>query len=65
MPGKKPDWDYVAFQGDAERYVRRDGVDATKSRLRLPQASTIPPDLPELSSTMIDCMMRGEIEFQK
>ena len=34
VPGKKPDWDYVAFQGDAERYVRRDGVDATKSRLR-------------------------------
>lgn len=65
VPGKKPDWDYVAFQGDAERYVRRDGVDATKSRLRLPQASTIPPDLPELSSTMIDCMMRGEIDFQK
>ena len=65
VPGKKPDWDYVAFQGDAERYVRRDGVDATKSRLRLPQASTIPPDLPELSSTRIDCMMRGEIDFQK
>jgi len=65
VPGKKPDWDYVAFQGDAERYVRRDGVDATKSRLRLPQASTIPPDLPELSSAMIDCMMRGEIDFQK
>jgi choline-sulfatase len=65
VPGKKPDWDYVAFQGDAERYVRRDGVDATKSRLRLPHAATIPPDLPELSSTMIDCMMRGEIDFQK
>ena len=65
VPGKKPDWDYVAFQGDAERYVRRDGVDATKSRLRLPRASTIPPDLPEVSSTMIDRMMRGEIDFQK
>ena len=65
VPGKKPDWDYVAFQGDAERYVRRDGVDATKSRLRLPHAATIPPDLPELSSTMIDCMMRGEIDFEK
>ena len=65
VPGKKPDWDYVAFQGDAERYVRRDGVDVTKSRLRLPHAATIPPDLPELSSTMIDRMMRGEIDFQK
>ena len=65
VPGKKPDWDYVAFQGDAERYVRRDGVDTTKSRLRLPRAVTIPPDLPEVSSTMIDRMMRGEIDFQK
>jgi choline-sulfatase len=29
-PGTTPPWDYVAYQGDAERYVRRDGVDATK-----------------------------------
>ena len=34
VPGKKPDWDYVAFQGDAERYVRRDGVDATAHIVR-------------------------------
>ena len=33
LPGKKPNWDYVAFQGDSDRYVRRDGVDATKSKL--------------------------------
>ena len=63
LPGTKPSWDYVAFQGDDERYVRRDGVDATKSRLRLPRAATIPPDLPALSSAMIDRMMRGEIDF--
>ena len=65
LPGKQPNWDYVAFQGDEERYVRRDGVDATKSRLRLPKAIPIPPDLPELSASVIDRMMRGELNFQK
>ena len=55
--------DYIAFQGDSDRYVRRDGVDATKSRLRLPRAETVAPDLPALSSALIDRMMRGEIDF--
>jgi choline-sulfatase len=63
LPGTKPNWDYVAFQGDGERYVRRDGVDATKSRLRLPRVATILPDLPPLSPERIDQMMRGEIDF--
>ena len=63
LPGKKPNWDYIAFQGDSDRYVRRDGVDATKSRLRLPRAETVAPDLPALSSALIDRMMRGEIDF--
>ena len=62
LPGEKPNWDYIAFQGDSDRYVRRDGVDATKSRLRLPRAETVTPDLPALSSALIDRMMRGEID---
>jgi len=36
-----------------------------KSRLRLPKAIPIPPDLPELSASVIDRMMRGELNFQK
>jgi len=62
-PGQTPSWDYVAFQGDAERYVRRDGVDATKSRLRLPRIAPVMPDMPELSAETIDRMMRGEMDF--
>lgn len=63
IAGKKPSWDYVAYQGDAERYVRRDGVNATKSRLRLPRAATVPPDLPDLSAKTIDQMMAGDSDF--
>jgi choline-sulfatase len=62
-PGTTPPWDYVAYQGDADRYVRRDGVDATKSRLRLPRAETVMPDMPDLPAETIDRMMRGEIDF--
>lgn len=62
-PGVAPSWDYVAYQGDGERYVRRDGVDATKSRLRLPRSETIMPDMPDLSSETVEKMMRGEIDF--
>ena len=43
VPGEMPSWDYVAYQGDEKRYVRRDGVDGTKSRLRLPRVETVPP----------------------
>jgi choline-sulfatase len=63
VPGTNPPWDYVAYQGDADRYVRRDGVDPTKSRLRLPRSQPVPPDLPELSAETIDRMMRGEMDF--
>ena len=63
IPGKKPSWDYVAYQGDADRYVRRDGVDATKSRLRLPRAESVMPDMPDLPAKTIDKMMRGELNF--
>ena len=63
VPGTTPAWDYVAYQGDADRYVRRGGVDATKSRLRLPRMSPVPPDMPELSAETIEGMMRGEIDF--
>jgi len=62
-PGTTPPWDYVAYQGDAERYVRRDGVDATKSRLRLPRIAPVMPDMPDLSAETIDRMMRGEMDF--
>ena len=63
VPGTTPPWDYVAYQGDAERYVRRDGVDATKSRLRLPRIEPEPPDMSELSAETIDRMRRGEMDF--
>ena len=63
VPGTQPPWDYVAYQGDAKRYVRRDGVDATKSRLRLPRIELAPPDMPELSAETIDKMMCGKMNF--
>jgi hypothetical protein len=53
----------VAYQGDADRYVRRDGVDATKSRLRLPRIAPVAPDMPELSVETIERMMQGEVDF--
>jgi hypothetical protein len=65
LPGAQPAWDYVAYQGDDERYVRKDGVDATKSRLRLPRAASMAPDMPELSHEMIESMMSGKIDFHK
>ena len=65
VPGEMPSWDYVAYQGDDKRYVRRDGVDGTKSRLRLPRVETIPPDLPELSFNEIESMMSGDIDFDE
>ena len=63
VPRTTPQWDYVAYQGDAERYVRRDGVDATKSRLRLPRMKPVAPDMPHLSAETIEMMMRGEMDF--
>ena len=65
VPGELPSWDYIAFQGDEKRYVRKDGVDGTKSRLRLPRVETVPPDLPELSFHTIKSMMEGEIDFDE
>ena len=63
IPGTTPSWDYVAYQGDADRYVRHDGVDATKSKLRLPRAESVMPDMPDLPAKTIDKMMRGELNF--
>ncbi|MEL0132499.1 MAG: choline-sulfatase [Rhodobiaceae bacterium] len=63
VPGTNPPWDYVAYQGDADRYVRRDGVDGTKSRLRLPRIAPVAPDMPELTAETINRMMRGEMDF--
>jgi len=63
-PGAKPEWDYIAYQGDDARFVRKDGVDATKTRLRLPRAVAIPPDMPDLTPETIERMMAGEISFE-
>ncbi len=63
-PGPKPDWDFVAYQGDDARFVRKDGVDATKTRLRLPRAAAIPPDMPDLPAETIARMMAGEENFE-
>ena len=57
VPETKPQWGYLTYQDDAERYVRRSDVDATKSRLRLPRIEQATPDMPELSAESIDKMM--------
>ena len=65
VPGEMPSWDYIAYQGDDKRYVRRDGVDGTKSRLRLPRVETVSPDMPELSFSEIESMMSGDVDFDE
>jgi choline-sulfatase len=64
IPGAKPEWNFIAYQGDDTRFVRKDGVDATKTRLRLPRAEAIPPDMPDLTPETIERMMDGEIGFE-
>ncbi len=49
VPGPSPRWDFIARTGDDNRYVRAEGVDATKSRLRLPQVPEVPADWPALN----------------
>ena len=64
VPGEKPNWDYIASIGDDKRYVRKDGVDATKGMLRIPFVESIPPDMPALSKDEIDAMMKGKKTFK-
>lgn len=62
-PGEHPSWDYVARLGDEARFVRADGVDRTKSRMRLPFKEPVPPDWPELDAGTIEKIIAGEAEF--
>ena len=63
VPGDLPNWDFIAQLGDEKRYVGKDGVDATKGRLRIPPVETVPPDMPPLSKEDIQKMMTGEKTF--
>ena len=60
VPGQPPSWDFLARDGDDKRYVRADGVDATKSRLRLPQVPEAPPDWPALSKETVADLIAGK-----
>ena len=62
LPGDPPEWDFIAQIGDDKRYVRKNGVDATKSKLRIPEVNTIPPDLPALDKETIEKIIAGEID---
>ena len=59
VPGEPPQWDYIARTGDAERYVRKDGVDPTKSRLRLPRVAEVPPDWSALDTDTVSDLIAG------
>lgn len=60
IPGDSPSWDHVSRIGDDARFVRKDGVDATKSRLRLPTVPAVPPDWPELDFETVEALMQGK-----
>jgi choline-sulfatase len=60
LPGDPPEWDFIAQIGDEKRYVRKGGVDATKSKLRIPPVQTVPPDLPELDKKTIEQILTGK-----
>ncbi|MGB7336407.1 MAG: choline-sulfatase [Salaquimonas sp.] len=59
-PGTAPKWDYVARIGDDTRFVRATGgVDATKSRLRLPQVPEVPAKWPSLEKDVVADLIAG------
>ena len=62
LPGDPPEWDFIAQIGDDKRYVRKGGVDATKSKLRIPPVQTVPPDLPPLDKDTIEQILAGNIK---
>jgi len=59
IPGDASQWDYIARIGDDENFVRKEGVDATKGKLRLPSIPAVAPDWPELDFNTIDELMKG------
>jgi len=58
-PGDSPDWDFVARIGDDARFVRAQGVDATKGRLRLPQVPEVAANWPELNANTVADLIAG------
>lgn len=58
-PGAAPQWDYIARTGDEERFVRAQGVDATKGRLRLPKVPEVSPNWPELDLDTVADLIAG------
>jgi choline-sulfatase len=60
IPGETPKWDHIARIGDDTRFVRKDGVDATKGRLRLPSVPAVPPDWPQLGFETVEALMQGK-----
>lgn len=58
-PGTAPQWDFVARTGDEARFVRAQGVDATKGRLRLPQVPEVPADWPSLDQQTVADLIAG------
>lgn len=63
-PGAPPTWDYVARTGDAARFVRTNGVDVTKGRLRLPQVPEVPPTWPELDLATVQDLIAGRLTLE-
>jgi choline-sulfatase len=59
-PGPADKWDHIARIGDDIRYVRADGVDATKGRLRLPQVPEVAPNWPTLEKDIITDLIAGK-----
>jgi len=59
-PGPADDWNHIARIGDDIRFVRADGVDATKGRLRLPRVPEVPPDWPQLDKHTIAELIAGK-----
>lgn len=63
-PGAAPAWDYIARTGDEARYVRAQGVDATKGRLRLPQVPEVLPTWPELDLATVQDLIAGRRKME-
>ena len=59
-PGPADKWDHISRIGDDTRYVRADGVDATKGRLRLPQVPEVAPNWPPLKKDVIADLIAGK-----
>jgi len=45
--------------GDEKHFVRKEGVDAAKGKLRLPSIPAVEPDWPELDFNTVDELMNG------